>query len=147
VSYSDILASTALGVSLLTAGWTALRTWCWDRPVVLVSGQQWVGGLNTTPGRRIAGFSLEVVNTGNQTTQIIAAYWQIDRGNGVDIHFTASHGGGGVDSLFDAPDHAQCGFRSCMRADYRCVRLRIPFISVSPQELHRDIGSRRGFPY
>ena len=106
VSYSDILASTALVVSLLTAGWTALRAWRWDRPVVSISGEQWIGERSTVPGRRIAGFSLEVVNTGNQTTQIITAYWQIDRGNGVDIHLTASHGGGGIDSLFNAPDHA-----------------------------------------
>ncbi|WP_146066060.1 hypothetical protein [Cryobacterium sp. Y82] len=106
MSYSDILASTALVVSLLTAGWTALRAWRWDRPRVSISGEQWIGERSTVPGRRIAGFSLEVVNTGNQSTQMIAAYWQIDRGNGVDIRFTASHGGGGVDSLFDAPDHA-----------------------------------------
>ena len=106
MSYSDILASTALVVSLLTAGWTALRAWRWDRPVVSISGEQWVGERSTVPGRRIAGFSLEVVNTGNQTTQMIAAHWQIDSGDGVDVRFTASHGGGGINSLFAAPDHA-----------------------------------------
>lgn len=106
MSYSDILSTIALMVSLPTAGWTAWRAWRWDRPVVSVSGDQWIGERSTAPGRRIAGFSYEVANTGNQTTQIIAAYWQIDRGNGLDIHFTASHGGGGIDSLFKAPDHA-----------------------------------------
>jgi len=104
MSYSDVLASIALVVSLLTAGWTALRALRWDRPVVSVSGAQWIGQRSTAPGREVAGFSLEIVNTGNQTTQVVAAYWQIDRGNGVEIHFTASHGGGGVDSLFEAPD-------------------------------------------
>ncbi|MCU1416112.1 MAG: hypothetical protein JWP32_286 [Schumannella sp.] len=74
--------------------------------MVSVSGEQWTGERSTAPGRRIAGFSIEVVNTGNQATQIVSAYWQIDRGDGVDIHFTASHGGGGIDSLFGAPDHA-----------------------------------------
>ena len=74
--------------------------------MISVSGEQWIGERSTAPGRRIAGFSMEVVNTGNQPTQIIAAFWQIDRSNGVDIHFAASHGGGGIESLFDAPDHA-----------------------------------------
>jgi hypothetical protein len=106
MTYSDVLASIALVVSLLTAGWTALRAWRWDRPVVSVSGAQWIGRRSTAPERGFAGFSLEIVNTGNQSTQVVDAYWQIDRGNGVEIHFTASHGGGGVESLFEAPDHA-----------------------------------------
>lgn len=74
--------------------------------MVSVSGEQWIGERSTTPGRRLAGFSVEVVNTGNQNTQIIAAYWQIDRDDGAMIRFTASHGGGGIESLFEAPDYA-----------------------------------------
>lgn len=75
--------------------------------MVSVAGEQWIGERSTVPGRRIAGFSIEVVNTGNQATQIISAYWQIDRGDGLNVHFTASHGGGGADSLFNAPEHAK----------------------------------------
>ena len=103
MTYSDVLASIALAVSLLTAGWAALRALRWDRPVVWVSGQQWIGGRSAQPDALLAGFSIELVNTGNQRTQIIDAYWQIDRGNGVDIHFKAIPGGGGIDSLFLDP--------------------------------------------
>lgn len=59
------------------------------------------------PDNTVAGFSLEVINTGNQATQIHSAFWQIDRGNGADIRFTASHGGGGVESLFEPPEWAK----------------------------------------
>lgn len=105
VTYSDILATTAIVLSLLTAGWTGIRAWRWDRPIVSVSGEQWIGGHSTEPDRKVAGFSIEVINIGNLATSIIEAYWEIDRGNGVEIHFTASHGGGGIDSLFGEPDY------------------------------------------
>jgi hypothetical protein len=107
VSYSDILASIAFVVSLLTAGWTAWRAWRWDRPVITVAGKQWIGERSTARGNTIAGFSIEVINTGNQATQIVSAYWQIDRGNDMEIRFSASHGGGGIDSLFEAPEWAK----------------------------------------
>jgi hypothetical protein len=107
VSYSDALATVALVVSLLTASWTAWRAWRWDRPVISVAGKQWIGGRGTSRGNDIAGFSIEVINTGNQATQIVCVYWQIDRGNGMDIRFAASHGGGGIDSLFEAPEWAK----------------------------------------
>jgi hypothetical protein len=74
--------------------------------VVEVGGEQWIGQRSTAPGRSIAGFSIEVVNTGNVSTQVIAAFWQIDRGDGVVDRFKASHGGGGIDSLFTSPDDA-----------------------------------------
>ncbi|WP_146073357.1 hypothetical protein [Cryobacterium sp. N22] len=106
MSYSDVLASCALLVSLATAGWTAWRAWRWDRPVIEVTGEQWLGQRSTAPGQHIAGFSMEVVNTGNISTQVIAAFWQIDRGDGIDVRFTASHGGGGFESFFTPPDHA-----------------------------------------
>lgn len=104
MNYSDLLATVALVISVLTAGWTAVRALRWDRPVVSVSGTQWIGERSTAVGRRVAGFTMEVVNTGNQGTQVIHAYWQIDRGDGVMIRYTASHGGGGIESLFAAPD-------------------------------------------
>ena len=106
MNYSDLLATVALVVSLLTASWTIWRAWRWERPVISVTGEQWNGERSAAPGIRIAGFSIAVVNTGNQATQIIAAYWEIDRGNGADIRFAASHGGGGIESLFSAPGHA-----------------------------------------
>jgi hypothetical protein len=103
VSYSDILASTALAVSLLTAGWTTLNAWRWNRPVVSVSGGQWIGERIATPSRLFAGFSLEVVNIGNHPTQIIAASWQIDRGTSAETHFYASH----ESDYLDKPDLAK----------------------------------------
>ncbi len=106
MSYSNVLATIALVVSVLTAAWTGWRAWRWDRPVISVSGEQWIGERGTAAGVRLAGFSIEVVNTGNQGTQIIAAHWEIDRQNGVNIRFAASHGGGGTDSLFEAHGQA-----------------------------------------
>lgn len=106
MTISDVLASIALLVSLGTAAWTGYRALRWDRPVVSVSGMQWIGGSSHAPGAERAGFSLVVFNTGNQTTQIIDAAWQIDRGNGVDIRLKAVHGGGGPESLFQAPGDA-----------------------------------------
>ncbi|MDV8148427.1 hypothetical protein [Arthrobacter sp. B10-11] len=104
MSYSDILATTALVVSLLSVGWTISRSWRWDRPVIKVSGKQWLGGRSTADGQR-ASFNTEVFNTGNQSTQITAAFWLVDRGTRID-RIPAIHGGGGIESLFEAPDGA-----------------------------------------
>ena len=46
--------------------------------MVSVSGEQWIGETSTEPGRRLAIFSIEVVNTGNQATQVVTAYWQTE---------------------------------------------------------------------
>lgn len=95
-----------LVVSIATAGWTAYRVFRWDKPVVSVTGTQWIGGSSSAPKAQHAGFSIEIYNTGNQATQVLSAAWQIDRGNGLIIHFKAVHGGGGIASLFKTPESA-----------------------------------------
>lgn len=103
MSYSDILATVALVISVLTSVWAGWRTWHWDRPVVELRGEQWIGGMSTDPERLHTVFSTEVINTGNQATQVLEAYWEIDRGNGLVIRFSAGPGGSGVQSLFEKP--------------------------------------------
>ena len=42
VTYSDLVATIALVISLGTAVWTTVRTVKWDRPVLEVTGAQWM---------------------------------------------------------------------------------------------------------
>lgn len=100
MSYSDILATLALVISVVTSAWTGWRTWHWDRPVLELRGEQWIGGVSTEPNRLHTVFSTEVINTGNQATQVLDSYWEIDRGNGLVLRFSGRPGGAGVPSLF-----------------------------------------------
>ncbi|WP_411731746.1 hypothetical protein [Paeniglutamicibacter sp.] len=88
MEYSDVLSSAALGISVLTAGWTGYRTWRWDKPVVVLSGEQWMGGSSETGAELRAGFNVKILNVGNQATQILKAGWQLDNGTGYDFQFT-----------------------------------------------------------
>lgn len=99
MDFSDVIALAALGLSVATAIFTWVRTARWDRPVVIVGGLQWIAGSSETPEKR-AGFSISITNTGNQATQILEAYWQIDRGDDVTVRYVAKPGGGGIESLF-----------------------------------------------
>ncbi|MEV8336960.1 hypothetical protein [Leucobacter sp. NPDC077196] len=105
MAYPDTIATIALVVSLLTAAWTGWRNWRWDRPVISVSGEQMIKTRDyyDAKGGR-ANFTVDVVNRGNQATQVTAAYWEIDRGNGLQIRFAAGPGGGGVESLFEGDE-------------------------------------------
>ncbi|WP_123943331.1 MULTISPECIES: hypothetical protein [unclassified Frondihabitans] len=107
MSYSDILATTALAASLAVAALSEWRNRRWERPVMLVSGKNWMSVRGTVRGGRVAGFSLEVVNIGNHDTQVVNAYWEIDRGDREPERYAAVHGGGGVESLFEPPDYAE----------------------------------------
>lgn len=98
MTYSDLLATIALIVSLATAVWTTYRAIRWARPVVGVSGEQWVGGSSTTWPAKEASFSIAITNVGDQATNILNAYWEIDRGDGMDFRF--SSGREGIAGLF-----------------------------------------------
>jgi hypothetical protein len=107
VQTSDWIALIALAISLLSAGWTFYQHFRWARPVVKVSGQQWIHGTSWEPGVSKAGFSIDVTNVGDQSTQILKAYWQIDRGDGMDFRVSSS-GPESVESRAAQPDD---GFR------------------------------------
>lgn len=98
MGYSEIVSTAAFLLALFVA-W---RTWRWDRPIVTVSGRQWLGGLGTAE-RDKTSFSVEVANRGNHATQIVYAFWQVERRNSPIQTIPASHGGGGIQSLFQAP--------------------------------------------
>lgn len=97
MGYSEVVSTAAFLLALFVA-W---RTWRWDRPVILISGSQWLGGLGTA-GRERTSFSVEVVNTGNHATEILSAFWQVERRNAQTEKIPASHGGNGIESLFQA---------------------------------------------
>jgi hypothetical protein len=98
MGYSEIVSTAAFLLALSVA----CRTWRWDRPVVTVNGAQWPGGLGTAKSDKTS-FSVEVANRGNHATQILSAFWQVERKNSPVQTIPASHGGGGVESLFQAP--------------------------------------------
>lgn len=99
MGYSEIV-STAAFLLALSAAW---RTWRWDRPVIRVAGEQWLGGLGTAELHK-ASFTVEISNTGNHATQILSASWQIERKNSSDAQtIPASYGGGGTETLFEPP--------------------------------------------
>ena len=98
MGYSEIV-STAAFLLALSVAW---RTWRWDRAVVTIDGTQWLGGIGTAE-RDKTSFSVEVLNRGNHSTQILSAFWQVDRSNSPAETIPASHGGGGIESLFQAP--------------------------------------------
>ena len=50
-------------VSLATAGWTGYQHFRWARPVVKVSGTQWIHGMSWQPDESRAGFSIDVTRT------------------------------------------------------------------------------------
>lgn len=105
VETSDWIALTALLVSLVTAAWTAYNHFRWARPVMKVSGEQWMQGTSEEPVTTKAGFSIDITNVGDHATQITDAYWQLDRGDGIDSRVAAGAGGGGLDALFvSGPD-------------------------------------------
>jgi hypothetical protein len=98
MGYSEIVSTAAFLLALFVA-W---RTWRWDRPVVTVTGRQWLGGLGTAEQDKTS-FSVEVANRGNHARQILSAFWQVERRNSPVQTIPASHGGGGIQSLFHAP--------------------------------------------
>lgn len=98
MGYSEVV-STAAFLLALSAAW---RTWRWDRPVITVYGTQWLGGLGAAAGDR-SSFSVEISNTGNHATQILSAFWQIERRNSAVQTIPASYGGNGIESLFASP--------------------------------------------
>ena len=102
MGYSEVVSTAAF----LLAFFVALRTWRWDRPVVTVNGAQWLGGLGTAEPDKTS-FSVEISNRGNHATQILSAFWQVERDNFLVQVIPASHGGGGVESLFSAPSASQ----------------------------------------
>jgi len=92
VAYSDVLSTIALAVSLLTALAGVIMYFRWERPVVSVSGRQRMSSSHGSP-TVWAEFILHIVNTGNQATQLVDAYWEIEivgqgstqlRGDGTD---------------------------------------------------------------
>jgi hypothetical protein len=90
-------------VSLGTAGWTAYQHFRWAKPVVKVSGTQYTYLTSQEASAEpLAGFSIDVTNVGDQATQIVAAYWEIDRGAGAG-QLRLSTKGGGIDDLFEKP--------------------------------------------
>lgn len=98
MGYSEVVSTAAF----LLALFVALRTWRWDQPVITVHGTQGMGGLGTAE-RDKALFSVAISNTGNHATQILSAFWQIERRNSSVQTIPASHGGGGIESLFEPP--------------------------------------------
>jgi hypothetical protein len=98
MGYSEVVSTAAFLLALLVA-W---RTWRWDRAVITVKGRQWLGGLGTAE-RDKSSFSVEISNTGNHATLIFSAFWQIERKNSPVQTIPASHGGGGIASLFEPP--------------------------------------------
>lgn len=102
MGYSEVVSTAAFLLALAVA-W---RTWRWDRAVIVVSGTQWPGGLGTAE-RDKTSFSIEIFNTGNHATQILSAFWQIERKNSAALVVPATHGGGGIESLFEAPSSSQ----------------------------------------
>lgn len=99
VTYSDVLATIALLVSLGTAGWTGYRAARWDRPVVKVTGTAWVGAWAPDLSAVRVGFTTEISNTGNETTQISDSFWELDLGTKAHVRIRA--GAVGIESLFD----------------------------------------------
>lgn len=99
MGYSEVVSTLALVLALFLA----VRTWHQDRPVISVKGEQWPGGVGTAEAARIS-FKVEVLNTGNQATEVLAAFWQIERDNLPDEEMPASHGGNGFEALFETPD-------------------------------------------
>lgn len=97
MGYSEVVSTAAFLLALLVA-W---RTWRWDRAVITVNGKQWLGGLGTAERDR-SSFSVEISNTGNHATQILSAFWQIERKNSPVQTIPASYGGGGTESLFES---------------------------------------------
>ncbi len=102
MGYSEIVSTAAFLLALFVA-W---RTWRWDRPVIKVHGKQWLGGLGTTQPDKTS-FSVKVANRGNHATQILSAFWQVERRNARVQTIPASHGGGGIESLFQAPSSSK----------------------------------------
>lgn len=102
MGYSEVVSTAAFLLALFVA-W---RTWRWDRAVITVSGTQWLGGLGTAELDKTS-FSIEVSNTGNHATQILSAFWQIEGGDSSVLTIPASHGGGGIESLFEPPSSSQ----------------------------------------
>lgn len=98
MGYSEVVSTAAF----LLALFVALRTWRWDRPVITVDGAHWPGGLGTAEPHKIS-FRVDVSNRGNHATQILSAFWQVERENFPVRTIPASHGGGGVESMFTAP--------------------------------------------
>lgn len=98
MGYSEVVSTAAF----LLALFVALRTWRWDRPVITVDGAQWPGGLGTAEPHKTS-FSVDVANRGNHATQILSAFWQVERENLPVQTIPAYHGGGGIESLFAAP--------------------------------------------
>lgn len=99
MGYSEIVSTAAFLLAFLIA----LQTWRWDRVVVSVEGSQWLGGVGTAATDRIS-FCTEIVSKGNHTTQIIDAFWQVERGELPPLTIPALHGGGGIESLFQKPN-------------------------------------------
>lgn len=97
--YADIVSTIALALSLASAAAAAYLYLRWNRPVLVVTGTQWITAAQH-PSQSRAGFSIEITNVGNQSTQVLDAYWEVDRGDGLDFRFNAKHGGGGIESLF-----------------------------------------------
>jgi hypothetical protein len=98
MGYSEVVSTAAFLLALFVA-W---RTWRWDRPVITVEGTHWMGGLGTAECDK-ASFTVKISNTGNHATQILSAFWQIERTNSSVQTIPASHGGGGIESLFEPP--------------------------------------------
>ncbi|MFB7842539.1 hypothetical protein [Microbacterium sp. NPDC056052] len=101
MKFSDWISLIALVVSLATAGWTAYNRLRWAKPVPRVSGTQWMSIVAPSQHSTTAGFSIDITNVGDHATQITKAYWEIDRGNGIELRLVAGSVAG-TDSLFEA---------------------------------------------
>lgn len=102
MGYSEIVSTAAFLLALLVA-W---RTRHWDRAVIAVDGKNRPGGLGTAEQDK-ASFSVKVSNTGNHSTQTLSAFWQFERRNFRVSTIPASHGGGGIESLFQPPSSSK----------------------------------------
>lgn len=77
---SDWIAVAALVLSVATALFTWYRTARWDRPVIAVTGRNWIAYDPHNDTFRDAAFGINVVNTGNHATQVTYAGWELDTG-------------------------------------------------------------------
>lgn len=103
MTYSDILATVAIVISLGGVGFTAYRTIRWEKPIVTVSGGQWMYGDGKNPAESRAGFSIDIFNAGNEETQVLDAYWDLDRGDEFKFYVRAS-ARGGINAIIDYGD-------------------------------------------
>lgn len=83
MTYSDVLATLAFLISLVAV----YRTIRWGRPKLKVTGDQWITS-NTRGVRESAGFELSVVNIGDQTTEILDAKWELDKGDDLPLYIS-----------------------------------------------------------